>query len=68
MFAAITQFVVRFRWLIIVVWIAMVLSRWNWWPSALSRSATRAPFVVLPDLEMRRAAGAPQSRSEGGPS
>jgi RND superfamily putative drug exporter len=48
--------------------IAMLLGRWNWWPSALSRPATRAPFVVPPDLATGQAAGSLRSLSEGGPS
>jgi hypothetical protein len=62
------KFDVWFRCIFVVLWIAMLLDRWNWWLSALSKPATRAPFVVSSDLATARAAGSSQSRSEGGPS
>jgi putative drug exporter of the RND superfamily len=46
--------------------IAMLLGRWNWWPSALSRPATHAPFVGPPDLAAGQAAGSTQALPEGG--
>jgi putative drug exporter of the RND superfamily len=46
--------------------IAMLLGRWNWWPSALSRPSARTPFVGPPDLAAGQAAGSPQALPEGG--
>jgi RND superfamily putative drug exporter len=46
--------------------IAMLLGRWNWWPSALSRPSARTPFVGPPDLAAGQAAGSPQALPERG--
>jgi RND superfamily putative drug exporter len=46
--------------------IAMLLGRWNWWPSALSRPAAGAPLIVPPGLAAGQAADSAQSLPEGG--
>jgi RND superfamily putative drug exporter len=46
--------------------IAMLLGRWNWWPSALSRPTARVPFVVAPVPAAGEAAGSALSLPEEG--
>src|SRR5262249_19167518 len=48
--------------------IAMLLSRWNWWPSALSRPPAGASFVVSPRLAAEQVADPAQSLPDGGAS
>jgi uncharacterized membrane protein YdfJ with MMPL/SSD domain len=44
---------------------AMLLGRWNWWPSALSRANT-APPAGPPGLAVGQTAGSTQALPEGG--